>query len=153
MAVLVGTDEIPQGGAVPSDGLGYVSADCLGGSEVNESVGVEAAREIGGGVRGIGKSEGRFPEGFVRMAVWHAVEIKREVARAIRAATGKTGGIENKRRLFDPGGGVGEGGGAKSEITVLIRGGRSGGTTFLNPDAVFRAKAGTGRILPRVRIS
>lgn len=81
ITVSIVTDKIPKGGSVPDHCLGHIGAKGFDRSKVDKSVGGEAAREIGGGVGSVGKGEGGFSEGFVRMAIWHTIEIEREVGR------------------------------------------------------------------------
>ena len=93
ITVSVVTDKIPQGGSVPSNGLRHVGAYSLDRSKVDEPVGGEAAREIGGGVGSVRKCEGGLSERFVRMGVRHTIEIEEEVGRPV---AGSVGGFEGE---------------------------------------------------------
>ena len=134
ISVSVVTDKIPQGVSVPGNGLGHVGAEGLDRSKVNEPVGGEAAREIGGGVGSVRKGEGGFSKRFVRMAIRHTIEIEGEVGRPI---AGSVGGFECEGGLLDPGGGVGERSGGKPEIPVSVAVIRTARACFFGPDPVF----------------
>ena len=141
VVVPVASDKIPQSRSVPGNRLGYVGAEGLDRSQVNEPIGREATREIGGGVGGIGKSEGCLSERLVWMTIRHAIEIEGKVR---RSAAGAAGGFEGEGGLLDPGGGIGEGGRAKPEIAVSISAGRTAGTRFFGPDLGFGTEVRVG---------
>ena len=137
ITVSVVTNKIPQGGSVPGHCLGYVGAEGLDRSKVNKSVCGETAREIGGGVGSVRKREGGFSEGFVWMAIRHAIEIEGEVGRPV---AGSADGFESEGGLFDPGGGVDERSGGKPEIPVSVAVIRTARACFFGPDPVFSSE-------------
>jgi len=137
ITVSVVTNKIPQGGSVPGHCLGCVGAEGLDRSKVDKSVGGEAAREIGGGVGSIRKGEGGFSEGFVWMAIRHAIEIEGEVG---RPDSGAVSDFEGERGLLDPGGGVVERSGGKPEIPVSVAIIRTARACFFGPEPIFSSE-------------
>ena len=137
ITVSIVTNKIPQGGSVPGHCLGHVGAEGLDRAKVDEPVGGEAAREIGGGVGSAREGEGSFSEGLVRMAIRHTIEIEGEVGRPY---AGAVGGFQGERGLLDPGGGVVERSGGKPEIPVSVAVIRAARACFFGPEPVFSSE-------------